>query len=121
MDHIIAPKLLDAVWPLVWPLIKDAVYLDTEEALKESVRAGEQMLVIVGDGCAIVRPGEIFWINYVGGHDAKDWWPTMSEFIDSMAKSCGAKEIAAVARSAWKRLAPDYEATEQRLYIKKVA
>lgn len=121
MVDVIQISLIDKVWPHIWPLISDAVVLETEQELKDSLKKGEQFLLIVGDGFAIVRPGEVFWINYVGGENLKAWWPQLSEMIDSLAKQSGSKKIAAVARTAWKRFAPDYEATEQRLYMKDVA
>lgn len=118
-------KLIDKIWPIVWPLIQqasDLIELETEEAILNDLKAQNRSLIIVGDGVAVVRAvGELFEINYVAGKNAKEWWPIMSEAIDTAAKKMGCKKIVAFARPAWKRLAPEFELRDTRMYIKEVA
>lgn len=122
VNMIIEPKLIDKVWPMIWPLIKDIVVLETEKDVLDDVRSGARLLIIVGDGAGIIRScGEFIEINYVGGKKVKEWWPQMSAIIDAVAKTMGAKKIVAFGRDAWKKIAPDYTPTLQRMYIKEVA
>jgi len=123
---MIADKtLLDKVWPLVWPLIQqasDLTELETEEDILADLKAEKRSLIIVDDGVAVVRAvGDIFEINYVAGKNAKEWWPTMSAAIDIAAKKMACKKIVAFARPAWKRIAPEFESRDTRMYIKEVA
>lgn len=118
---IIEPTLIDKVWPHVWPLIQELAVLETEEDILSELRVGFRLLVIVGDGVAIVRPCKGFFeINYVAGKNAKEWWPQMSKIIDALAISFGADKVVAFGRAAWKKLAPDFEPTETRMYVKKL-
>lgn len=118
MVMIVEPQYIEAVWPKIWPLIESAVLFDSEESLKGELKVGEQVLFICGDCAVIVRPSsDVFWINYVGGENLRKYWPEISSAIDRMAGE--SKMIAAVARTAWKKFAPDYEATEQRVYVKR--
>lgn len=118
-------KLLDKLWPIVWPLIKqasDLTELETGEDILADLKAQKRSLIIVGDGVAVVRAmGDIFEINYVAGKNAKEWWPRMSNAIDIAAKKMGCKKIVAFARPAWKRIAPEFESRDTRMYIKEVA
>lgn len=121
-DMVIEPKLIDRVWPHVWPLIEHIVVLETEETVLAELRAGLRFLIIVGDGVAVARPcGDIFETNYVGGTKVKEFWPQMSRIIDALAKSVGATKQIAFGTDAWKKLAPDYTPTKTRMYIKEVA
>lgn len=118
---IIEPKLLDRIWPGVWPLIKDIVVLESEEDLLRELRVCNRFLLIVGDGVAIICPhGELMEIMYVGGKKAKDWWPKMNLLIDTIAASYKCKKIVAFGRDAWKKIAPDFKPTNTRMFIKEV-
>lgn len=122
LKNIVPPKLIDKLWPHIWPLIKEIVVLETEEELLADIRAGNRFVIVVGDGVCIIRNcGKFMEINYVGGKNAKKWWPIMSAFVESMAKAFGHNSIVAFGRDAWKKLAPDFEPTRQRMYIKRVA
>lgn len=122
---IAEPRLIEKMWPQVWSALQEPVEntgLETEEELLAELLAANRFLIIVGDGVAVVRNcGKFFEINYVGGEKSKEWWPKMSEHIDIMAKAFGCERIVALGRPAWKKLAPDYTATETRMYIKEVA
>lgn len=119
---VIEPQLMDRVWPLVWPLIKKAVFLETEEQLLGRLKSASAFLIIVGDGVAVLTPcNDFLEINYVGGKNSKKWWPQMSKLVDSVATSYGSKKIISIGRDAWAKLAPDYKAMNTRLYIKEVA
>jgi hypothetical protein len=122
---IVEPRLIEKLWPQVWAVLQQPVEstgLETEQEVLDSLLSAKRFLIIVGDGVAVVGHfGKIFEINYMGGDHSKEWWPKMSDHIDQMAKAFGCEKIVAFGRSAWKRLAPDYEAKETRLYVKEVA
>ena len=122
---ITEPKLIEKIWPQVWTALREPVEnagFETEQEVLAELLAANRYLLVVGDGVAVVRNcGKFFEINYVGGEHSKEWWPKMSEHIDAMAKAFGCEKIVALGRPAWKRLAPDYTATETRMYVKEVA
>jgi len=122
---IAEPRLIEKLWPQVWPEIEASVTqfgVETEEELKSRLLATEAFMIIVGDGVAIVRNcGRFFEINYIGGKNIKQWWPKMSEHIDAMAKAFGCEKILSFGRPAWKRIATDYEDTKNKMYVKEVA
>lgn len=116
------PKLIETLWPHVWPLISSAVKFETEQDVLGALLRAERFLLIVGDGVAVIRNCDTFLeINYVGGKKAANWWPEMSKQIDAMAKAFNSQRIVALGTAAWKKLAPDYEPTKQILYVKEVA
>ncbi len=116
------PKLIEKIWPQVWPLIEPAVILETEKDVLDGLLSGSRFLIIIGDGVAVIRPCETFLeINYVGGKNVKEWWPEMSAAFDTAAKAMSLSKIVAVGNDAWKKIAPEFTPTKQRIYIKEVA
>jgi hypothetical protein len=115
-------KLVEKIWPQVWPLIEQAVTLETEEDVLGGLLDGTRFLLIIKDGVAVIRPCETFLeVNYVGGKNAKEWWPEMSAAFDTAAKAVGLNKIVAVGTDAWKKIAPEFTPTKQRIYTKEVA
>lgn len=128
MVDLIQPTLIEKLWPTIWPMLRASVEefgVETEKDVLDDLVSGDRALLMAGDACGVLRvisTGKKFLeINYIGGKNIKKWWPQMSEAMDLMAKHTGCKKIISYGRPAWKRIATDYEDTNNKMYIKEVA
>lgn len=117
----VEPTLIKQIWPKIWPLIEDIVVLETQDELLADLVAGNRIMIIIGDGVSIVRDcGGFLEINYVAGKNIKKWKDQMDSAILAVAKSFGCDKIAALGKRGWKKIWPDYEMTNQVLFIRRV-
>jgi hypothetical protein len=117
----VSSSLIPQIWHQVWPLLKPAVVLESEGELLAGLIEENRILIVVGDGAAVVRNcGNFVEINYVGGKKVKQWWPQMSAEIDDFSRALGIRKIVALGADAWKKLAPDYTPTKTRMFIKEL-
>lgn len=119
---IIEPTLVEQVWPFIWKLIEKLVVLETEEELLADLKNGNRIMMIIGDGVGIgYAQGKLFKLDYVAGKKLNEWWPQMDAFVDVIAKGLGCETVMAFGRKGWEKKAPNYTATKQQVYLRKVA